>query len=270
MSLSAKRIEMMLRSLLCHRKDNVRRIIPISTALDQYSNCHKRWTTSSSENTSAAKDVGKKYSFLHDLPPQFLRDSSLTNFDEITSQRNDVHFNNDTGKPEMYSSSSIGNETNLTENSLSIENYCVNENECKILWSDGKSSFHDTARLTQQYLSWKRKRPEDRILWESLTEQDVRASSDLSISFKSLVFGDVHFMSKAIKTLYQYGILLVTKTPTNDNGAGIAALGAALSGGSVKNNPTASLLANYRSGRTDVVLPSATDGPLRTMFGGGT
>eukprot|EP00751_Fragilariopsis_kerguelensis_P050177 CAMPEP_0171045678 /NCGR_PEP_ID=MMETSP0736-20130129/48944_1 /TAXON_ID=186038 /ORGANISM="Fragilariopsis kerguelensis, Strain L26-C5" /LENGTH=228 /DNA_ID=CAMNT_0011496297 /DNA_START=551 /DNA_END=1238 /DNA_ORIENTATION=+ len=74
-------------------------------------------------------------------------------------------------------------------------------------------------------------------------------------------------MSQALKTLYQYGILLVTKTPIDDKGAGIAAMGSALSGGSVKDKPSSSILKNYQNGGTEHVLPNSTDGPLRTLYG---
>jgi len=260
---------MMLRALSHRRKETLVRITICSPYVVRHNNCQRRRATSSPENPSATKDDNKKYSFLQGLPSRFLRDSDLTNFDGITSQRNNVHFDSETGKPEARSPSSLGKKPILSEKRVSIDKYIIEQsNECKICWSDGTWSHHDIDRLRQQYLSWKKTRPEDRTLWESLTEKDIRQSSDLSISFKSLVVDNGSGMSKAIKTLYQCGILLVTNTPVSDNGVGIAALGAALSGGSVKNSPSASLLANYRLGGTEVILPSGTDGPLRTLYGG--
>jgi hypothetical protein len=73
-------------------------------------------------------------------------------------------------------------------------------------------------------------------------------------------------MRRALSALYKYGILLVTDTPTRDDGTGVAALASALGGGSVKN-PVSSLLPNYLSGRGEIVLPRGTDGPLRTLYG---
>jgi hypothetical protein len=263
---------MMLRHLFRRRRETLGRILSCSPNVHQHSNCQKRRATSSPEIPSATKDDDKKYAFLHDLPSQFLRDSDLTNFDEATSQRNNVHFNHENGKPETCPPSSLGKRPPIfSEKRVSIDKYNIIEqsNQCKIYWSDGTWSHHDIDRLEHQYLSWKKSRPEDRTLWENLTEKDVRHSSELSISFESLVFDDgVSGMSRAIKTLYQYGILLVTNTPVDDDGVGIAALGAALSGGSVKNSPSVSLLANYRLGGTEVILPSGTDGPLRTLYGG--
>ena len=267
---------MMLRHLVRRRRETLGRILSCSpNFVHQHSNCQKRWAATSS--TEIPTDDKKKYAFLHDLPSQFLRDSDLTNFDETTSQRNNVRFNHENGKPETTCPpSSLGKKPPIIvseKQRVSIDNYNITEqsNQCKIYWSDGTRSHHDINRLEQQYLSWKKSRPEDRTLWEKLTEKDVRHSSELSISFESLVFGDddgVSGMSRAIKTLYQYGILLVTNTPVDDDGVGIAALGAAVSGGSVKNSPSVSLLANYRLGGTEVILPSGTDGPLRTLYGG--
>lgn len=252
---------MMLKGLFRRRRENLFRVIHPSANVKRHRFCQKRWATLSQEISFASEDE-KNYSFLHSLPAQFLRDCNLTNFDETTLQRNDVHFNADNGKPETRSPSS-------SEKGLSIDQYVIDPNEgCKIMWSDGTFSHHDIDKLKEQYLSWKKSRPEDRTLWESLTEKDVRSSSDFSISFESMVLDDGSGMSKAIEILYKCGILLVKDTPVEDDGAGIAALGAALSGGSVKDNPSVSLLANYRLGRTEVLLPSGTDGPLRTLYGG--
>lgn len=100
-----------------------------------------------------------------------------------------------------------------------------------------------------------------------MTEDTVRNSSDLSMSFQELITAGDSGMRRALKALYKYGILLVTKTPIDDDGMGVAALGAALSGGSVKECQSTSILANYRAGGRDIVLPSGTDGPLRTLYG---
>jgi len=227
-------------------------------------NFSKKWMSSSSAMPSAVLDDDdnddKEYSFLRSLPWKFLRSSDSANFDQVTSQRNDILYNHDDGRPE----------SRLSEKSVSIEKITTeHDKKCKILWNDGKWSHHEIDALKRQYLSWKNNRPEDRILWENLTEEGVRQSSDLSVTYDKLITEDGSGMSRALKTLYEYGILLVTNTPVDcdDDGASIAALGAALSGGSVKE-PSASLLANYRAGGNEVVLPDATDGPLRTLYGG--
>ncbi len=242
----------MLRSLLHHRKENLSRIISSTNILQ------RRWAANS---TIQEDDDDDKLSFIYNLPSKFLRDSDLNNFDETTSQRNNVLFDIKTGKPERKKSAP-------QEKSVSIDDIIVERNHCKISWSDGTWSHHHIDALKQRYSSWKRCRPEDRRLWKGLTEEDVRLSSDLSITFESLISDDGSGMTRAIKALYQYGIILVTNTPVDDDGEGIAALGASLSGGSVKDCPSSSILANYRLGGTEVVLPDATDGPMRTLYGG--
>ena len=126
-----------------------------------------------------------------------------------------------------------------------------------------------------------------RVLWTNLTEDDVRQSPEMSMTYETLISGGddgAAGMKQALKSLYQYGIALITNTPTDDPSA-IAALGAALSGGSVKTSPDNSMLVHYLQknvrgrGRGDsnnnnnvdkksiTVLPDATDGALRTLYG---
>jgi len=229
----------------------------------------RRWVSSSSSSSFGIdNDTDVNYSFLHHLPWQFLRNSDSANFDKITCQRNDIPYDHLTGKPGIVLANCNNKKSSSLEKRVTIDTYMVHhDGECEILWSDGLWSHHNIGRLQQQYLSWKKKRPEDRILWENLTDKNVRKSIDLSLSFDTLITEDGSGMSQALKTLYQYGILLVTKTPIDDKGAGIAAMGSALSGGSVKDKPSSSILKNYQNGGTEHVLPNSTDGPLRTLYG---
>jgi len=57
-------------------------------------------------------------------------------------------------------------------------------------------------------------------------------------------------MKRAILLLYQYGVLFVSDTPTDDAGAGIASFASAISGGAEK-----------------VGECTGTDGPMRTLYG---
>ncbi len=206
-----------------------------------------------------------EFSFLYSLPWQFLRAADSANFDEATHQRNDVLFESATGKPILTQTRS----SQLSKHRrLSIDNYSVVDgNKCNILWSDGWMSSHDLSWLERQFHRWRGSQQEDRKLWSGMTEHFVRNSSDLSMSFQELIEEDGTGMSRALKALYEYGILLVTKTPMHDNGECVAALGAALSGGSVKDRPSTSILASYRAGGREIVLPFGTDGPLRTLYG---
>lgn len=214
------------------------------------------------------------------LPVQFLRSSDSNNFDQTTHQRNDVTFALDTGKV-------TGTKVVTPTATLSIQEYSMKDENhdntmISILWSDGVTSEHNLSSLERHFQQWTKQLPEDRVLWSNLSESKVRESPDLSMSYKTLIYGtDVDTtdqvgrgssssssslgMQRALRSLYEYGILLVTDTPTND--ASIAALGASLSGGSLKDRATNSILENYRRGGTETVLPNATDGPLRTLYG---
>jgi alpha-ketoglutarate-dependent taurine dioxygenase len=118
--------------------------------------------------------------------------------------------------------------------------------------------------LREQAALFHRTGRNDRIYWQDLTEEKVRESSELSMEYEHVLSDEG--MREALHSIHRYGILLVTGTPVSDK-SGVAVLGAALSGGSLKNNPTTSLLASYRHGGSDTILEHGTDGPLRTLYG---
>jgi trimethyllysine dioxygenase len=104
------------------------------------------------------------------------------------------------------------------------------------------------------------------MLWSGLSEDDLRQSESMSIAFDEIILGEKGVI-KSLKSIYRYGILLVTDTPTEDGGVGVAALASAVSGGSNKTMPSTSLLANYRRGGRETILPNGTEGPMRTLYG---
>ena len=187
------------------------------------------------------------------LPVQFLRASDSTNYDSSTHQRIDVPFDNVTGKPGRRQKSRFNIE------SVSLQD---DENYYNVLWDDGKTSRYSITFIKSQLQRLNGKSVNERILWHDMTEEKVRESSVLSLTFSDLITD--HGMKVAIESLYKYGILLVTETPITDSGAGVAALGAALGGGSKKELASNSILVNYQKGGNDIMLPHATDGPLRT------
>lgn len=132
-------------------------------------------------------------------------------------------------------------------------------------WADGRSSEYSAAWIDEKVKNWAQPEVSTRVLWKGLSESDVRNSHDLTLEF-----GDVlqqRGMSYALRALYAYGILLVTDTPTDDGGVGIAALAAAISGSPKKSLASSSILTNYMQGGTETFLPNATDGPQRTLYG---
>lgn len=187
------------------------------------------------------------------LPAAFLRASDASNFDSTTMQRNDVAFDIDSGKPTPQPS----------EPHIPAIKRCTREGDLfKISWEDGLVSEY-TAGWVKEQLNEQDFFFSDRILWEGLSEDSFRASSSLSLHFDDVLTTDGQ--SRALKTLYQYGILMVTDTPIDDQGTSVAALAAALGGGSVKNST--SVLSQYLEGNAVVSLPRGTDGPLRTLYG---
>lgn len=140
----------------------------------------------------------------------------------------------------------------------------VDGDKYRVQWSDDVISTYTMDWAQEQTERFHAVPNNDRVLWSDLTEEQVRGSSDLSMPFETLITDKG--MKQALASVFRYGILLVTQTPIHD-GSGVAAIGAALGGGSIKDNPTTSVLANYREGGSDPMLEHGTDGPLRTLYG---
>lgn len=182
-----------------------------------------------------------------------------TNFDPDTMQRTDVSFDAGTGKPLI--------QTTLPA-PLEIREYSSDGDYFRVEWDDGSVSKYATEWVDDALLRWKgeiSKTDQRHVLWTGLTEDMVRSpSSSLNIPFERAIAAEG--FAPSLRSLYEYGILLVTNTPIYDGGAGVAALASAFGGGSVKNKT--SLLTNYWSGgHNEIMLPRGTDGPLRTLYG---
>lgn len=190
------------------------------------------------------------------LPWQYLRAADPSNYDSSTYQRTDVAFDMCGGKPILEQ----GQPKQYT-----IENVSANDDMYILEWSDGLTSTYPITDIHSRLHRWKERTPESRILWSDMTEEKFRESPNLSIFFEDLITDQG--MKRAITSLYEYGILLVTKTPVSDDGTGIAALGAALGGGRVKQLRSNSVLKNYLEGGSEITLSHGTDGPLRTLYG---
>lgn len=192
------------------------------------------------------------------LPPRFLRDADVANYDAVTQQRNDVPFDVDNCKPLP---------TKQEEAKYVIRDCSVHDDSYTIEWEDGHTSLYSASWVKDTVDRWKGEENEmtPRILWSNLTEIELRNDPSLSLPFRDLL--EESGMKVALKALYQYGFVLITETPLDDDGAGIAALASAVSGGAVKVIASNSLLANYRAGSREIMLPHGTDGPLRTLYG---
>ena len=193
---------------------------------------------------------------IQSLPWQYLRASDSSNFDPCTCQRADVSFDVATGKP-LPSTSTAGP-------SISIRRATSEGDACRVEWSDGRLSMYPLDWLREQASVFHRTGSNNRIYWQDLTEEKVRASSELCMEYENVLSDEG--MKQALQSIHRYGILLVTTTPVSEK-SGVAVLGAALSGGSIKNNPNTSLLASHRCGGSDTILEHGTDGPFRTLYG---
>jgi Taurine catabolism dioxygenase TauD, TfdA family len=200
----------------------------------------------------------QEYSYpIHSLPPHFLRASDATNIDPVTLQRANVDFDRKTGKPNPPA---FNNESacEIVECSLADDHYQVE-------WKDGKLSSFSVVWVEEALRTWQGGTEDmNKVYIAGLTEESLRSSPQFNMKFDDVI--TANGMDKALRSLYRYGILLVTSTPIEDNGAGIAALASALGGGSLKNETN--VVTQYAQGSDDViVLPRGTDGPLRTLYG---
>jgi hypothetical protein len=215
------------------------------------------------------------------LPVPFLRASDLNLVDTNTLQRNDVWLNETNGKPAAFPSAS-----SLTDgcHPVMIRELRRSGGNYEIQWSDGRKSKYELDWMKEQCSLWNQRlknregicensNKDDRIPWMGLTEESFRSNSDLSMSFPSLISDD-DGMKQALAILYHYGILLVHQTPIHDGGYSIAAMAAALGGGSVKVPDghvfaSPSILPHYGTSSAALQLTNGggTDGPQRTLYG---
>lgn len=234
----------------------------------------------SNDKTISTKSIMEKISL---LPPYFLRQSDATNYDTTTHQRNDCLFDLQDGKPLTKTHSSVGKVriTQVTEVDESIV----------VQFSDGHES-----KFSKEWIEMQMERRSSsfdlapnlsRIPWENLNEDELRSTNQdilRTISFHDLVLQSnernkyqtsdtpLSNIDTAIRILYQSGILLITSTPIDDAGAGVAALASALSGAAHKISPHTSPLAHYQycavnNINPNLILEQGTDGPQRTLYG---
>lgn len=190
---------------------------------------------------------------IEDLPLQFLRASDPANFDANTFQRKDVVFDKENGKPLITSRTKTP----------PIRDYYLHGETYKVVWEDGIVSEYETSWVKRQLDYWGKNKIK-KVLWNNLTEDEIRNSGELSMDFAEVL--TVDGQAKALKALYQFGILLVTSTPIDDRCSGsVAALASAVGGGTNKDDT--SILSNYLKGANYEQLEHVVDGPLRTLYG---
>jgi alpha-ketoglutarate-dependent taurine dioxygenase len=211
---------------------------------------------------SSEVSVGNDHPILS-LPSSFLREMDKNNFDPVTHQRRNVAYDIHSGKPILHCDKKTHQIHKITDCSFdsTTDSY-------QIIWDDGHTTEYSSKWVEGELSKWRGGDVNAYLnLWMGLTEDKVRNSS-ICLDFEELVMTD-EGMCQALLSLYQYGILLVTNTPTDDDGSGVAALTAGLGGGSRKRGNPTSLVSEYRTNTKDapIILPHGTDGPLRTLYG---
>jgi trimethyllysine dioxygenase len=184
------------------------------------------------------------------IPWQYLRAMDPKNFDPRTGQRNDVAFNAQDGKPLLLRGGSSS--SNVVP--VKIVSCSRNGSRYHVVWTDGRESYY-SIDWVHSITRKKNDTSTTRILWTGLTEDAVRGSSRMAMSFPDVIQDE----EAALHALYRYGFVLITGTPIAEDA--IAALASALSDGSIKHPQTR--VAQYRAGKR----PLGTDGPLRTLYG---
>jgi Taurine catabolism dioxygenase TauD, TfdA family len=218
-------------------------------------------------STAPAKQVGTidPSTLFKDFPLQYLRAMDTSNFDPHTSQRTNVQFDTRNGK--ITNSNNNNSIAPSSEEVPSIAQCTSDGSHYYVTWRDGQTSKYPIHFLekTVQVENGRAAPYPQRVLWKDMTEEKIRTTENLCPTFQYAITDDG--MNTSLRALYEYGFVLITNTPTEDQGAGVAALASALGGGCHKDDPS-SLLMQYRSGnRNQIMLSQGTDGPLRTLYG---
>ncbi len=234
----------------------------------------RRYRYFSSLQSERSLESDDPASIVWQLPPFFLRMSSTEYYDASTKQRNDVIVHEKTGKPVKLST--VDSEQSIKSIGSNPENgnYVVE-------FGDGFMSEFSPEWVKLQVASIQSDPVLEhdispvlpRIPWTNISEKEFR-SLPMSVSFDDLVLSpdyNLH-MECSLRKLYQNGILLVTSTPTDDDGCGISAISSALSGAANKTSHESSPLMHYRYCHQNGLRPSPTlehrsEGPQNTLFG---
>jgi hypothetical protein len=269
--------------------------------LDVRSSSSSYSSTASSTSSTGSDNLRKKDSSLDDaiekLPSRFLRLSSHDFYDPVTHQRTDVLFDPTDGRPITHNenrapAAAVGDVSTAASVKADYDVVTIHQSITTTDNHDG-TRYHDVsfkdghkATFSSDWVKVQVNRlyngnDQDishmipRIPWSNMTQENLRKKDFMSVSFDDIVLSDDYesYQSRALKILYQYGILLVTCTPTHDGGAGVSALASALSGSAYKKSADASSLVHYRKCHTLGMAPTpqlpknAMEGPFRTLYG---
>jgi len=213
------------------------------------------------------------------LPVQFLEAHDDKNIDPSTHQRNDVSFDPIDGKPSPSSAraSPEGGKNVTTERNIEsdlhssysqnwidfqVERWRANSNDF-----DCSSSSSDDARSGQT-----KQDATKRVLWSNWTEDTVRdpKASPILFEYDHLVrnTNNPSTEERLLKVLYQYGLVLITGTPTYTDSLPSDAMSEATKGTLAAD---ASSDTNKEGAESAIRRLASMVGynPLQTLWGGG-
>ena len=188
------------------------------------------------------------------LPGQFVEAYDERNFDPVTHQRTDVIFDQLNGKPAMSLNKS--NDTPTSTSHLSqdwletqLMRWRADSNDYDEPWS------HQTAQNSVK-----------RVLWANWTESIVRdpARSPILFQYEDIFEGNDDTETEILTRLYQYGLVLISGTPSATDTLPISAM----------SESSKSLHFSRKSDETaeDAILKLASlvgYHPLQTLYGSG-
>jgi len=269
----------------CNRKQFIRRIKDIklynniSSSTSQINNITLQYQCCySSSSSNSNSDSQQQY---HSLPKQYLEAYDDKKFDLSTHQRNDVMFDAVNGKPPPSTppstSSSFIRSTTRELSATAKSKDWIDTHMSK--WSADINDFDTTWQQsisTTQDASNQINNSTKRIFWSNWTEDIVRDSNTSPILFEydSLVSDNISKDAtnleheRILKVLYQYGLVLITGTPSNTDSLPVDAMSEATKKAHAANNNSEN---TNQSAESAILQLAAIIGyhPLQTLYGSG-
>jgi len=208
------------------------------------------------------------------LPKKYLEAYDDKKFDFSTHQRNDVMFDPFDGKPplptSLTSTHSATRESAITKSKDWIDTHMskwrADTNNFDISWQHFMSTIHESTTHDAS----------KRILWSNWTEDIVRDpnTSPILFEYDSLVSDNISKDAtnleheRILKVLYQYGLVLITGTPSYTDSLPVEAMSEATKKAHAANNNSEN---TNKSAESAILQLAAIIGyhPLQTLYGSG-
>jgi len=214
----------------------------------------------------------------HSLPKHYLEAYDDKKFDVFTHQRNDVMFDPVDGKPPPPSSPpstlSPTGESAITKSKdwidIHMSKWLADTNDFDTSWQQYISTTHYTPKQINN-------NPTKRILWSNWTEDIVRDpdTSPILFEYNNLVNCNTNKDAKnleherLLQVLYQYGLVLITGTPSYTDSLPVDAMSEATKKAHAANNTSEE--STNKNAESAILQLAAIIGyhPLQTLYGSG-